>query len=45
MPKAMTRRFRPSLDRLEPVCLLSAGLRGRALVHQQNVVDLKPTLR
>src|SRR3954454_13496583 len=44
MSTAKHRKFRPALDRLEPLCLLSAGLHPRtALVHQENIVDLKPT--
>jgi hypothetical protein len=29
------------MDRLEPICLLSAGLHSHALVHQLDVVDLR----
>lgn len=43
MTDRKTHRFRPAVDRLEPLCLLSAGLRGPALVHQNKVVDLRTT--
>ncbi len=39
---AKSRRFRPSIDRMEPICLLSGGIHGAA-VHALTVVDLKPT--
>ncbi|MDB5350379.1 MAG: hypothetical protein JWN86_1626 [Planctomycetota bacterium] len=41
MPTSKSRKFRPRLDRLEPICLLSAGVHGPAMVHQYKVVDLK----
>jgi hypothetical protein len=43
MPRAKSRSFRPAVDRLEPLCLLSAGLHSPAVVHSLTVVDLKPT--
>ena len=37
------RRFRPRLDRLEPIQLLAGGLRHAAMVHPAATVDLKGT--
>ena len=38
-----SRKFRPSLDRLENLCLLSGGVHGAAMVHALKVVDLTST--
>lgn len=44
MPRANSRSFRPAVDRLESLCLLSAGLHAPAAVaHVLTIVDLKPT--
>lgn len=44
MPTSKTRRnFRPGLDRLEGLCLLSGGVRAAAATLPPGVVDLKPT--
>ena len=41
--KSGTRSYRPSVDRLEPLRLLSAGLSTPAQVHADKVVDLSGT--
>ena len=38
-----SRKFRPTLERLETVCLLSGGVHASAVVHAMTIVDLKPT--
>lgn len=35
--------FRPAVERLETVCLLSTVLKPAAVVHARAVIDLKPT--
>ncbi len=45
MHPARSRSYRPVFDRLESLCLLSAGLHAPAAVaHALTVVDLKPTV-
>lgn len=45
MHHAKSRSFRPIVDRLESLCLLSGGLGAPAAVaHVLTVVDLKPTV-
>lgn len=43
MRRSRMRPFRPFVDRLESICLLSAGLKPPAVVHAMAVVDLKGT--